>query len=1172
MYLRSVEIDGFKSFAENVRVNFDTGITAIVGPNGSGKSNILDATLWVLGEQSYKNIRAKESLDVIFSGGKNKNPKNKAEVSLHIDNSDGTLSIEEESVKITRRLHRTGENEYLINNRKARLKDIHELFMDTGVGKSAYSVIGQGKVERIISSSSKEIREIIEEAAGIKKVKIKKVEAEKKLGKVEDEIEKINLIIGELEENKNKIEKQASKAIKYSNLVKEKEKLAKGINIFELSRERINIEILEEDIQNQREKISKKQESFEESEENLEKINNLREKLTGEIEHLTEKNINLKKDLDKLINDKTLFTERKKSYEREVKEKAETKVRVEEKLKFKIKEIEDINISYETLEEEVQEQLTEQGEFEELIKGKEEEKKRLQVEVGIKKDKLMTYEVDRLKHISDAENTVKRLKSSKTRIEDLEREVVEYRELLKKEEERYTEKKKFLDEKTIEYNGIDKKVETLEGEITVVSQKMSSLYEEMREIDYNLKRHDGKLENLKKLDANNEGFYKGVKEVLNKGIDGVVGAFISLVEIPERYEKAIEAAIPGNLQDIIVRDSSVAKRCIEHLKVSRSGRASFLALDTIRGSREQVVPSLRGVIGLGSKLLNIDVRYQKVLENLLGGLLIVEDIEVALEVSKKNLFRGNIVTLSGELISSRGRITGGENTRSLTSQILERKKEIEKLQGIVLGLREKHSIIEEKYNSLTSQMEKTEEKLLSLDDLKDSLKVELKRWAEELDDLKRSTEKIEKNLRIVDLEAQEERNYIKEYKEVEKTAKDKKEEIETLMQNLKDELERKNQVIVQVDREINDFKDKFSDKRIRFLNNKERLRQYERDINREKSEKRELEGLLNSLTSKVSELKSGIEKLEESLKKLENSYLTDNSRYEKDYIEVKEKRKEYSQLEKDERELIKLVKDIEKSIVIENSKLSNILEKHEKSQINLEKLLEISKELIEIVDFDEIEDLKVSKDDLLRLEARIKNLGIVNLLAINEFEEVKKKYEFIVEQRSDLLTSERSLRQLIKDIENIVEMKFIETYKAINKNFGYMCREILDNSEGKLELTKPDEILETGIELLVKFKNKRRQSITLLSGGEKSMVAVAFIMGIFMYKPSPFTFFDEIEAALDELNTKRLIAKLKEFTDKSQFILITHNKETMREADRLYGVTMNKEVGESKVLSVEMSR
>jgi chromosome segregation protein len=1170
MHLKAVEVNGFKSFAEKITLDFNTGITSIVGPNGSGKSNILDAILWVLGEQSYKNIRAKESQDVIFSGGKNKKPKNTAEVSLYIDNSDRVLPLEMDDIKVTRKLHKTGENNYLINDNKARLKDISELFLDTGVGKSAYSVIGQGKVERIISSSTKEIKEIIEEAAGIKKVKLRKNESEKKLEKVQSEIEKINLIIGEMEENKDRVEKQAEKALKYRELQKNRDSLAKGIYKRELEMSDIRLERINEISEELQNEIKNDQNAFESSEKKLEEVNLEREDLNEAIENMTEKNIELKKDIDKIINDRTIFRERVKSYERELSEKKELGLKLDEKLLGKEMELGNLQIKENIISEELKGQEIENSKFETIISEKEDIKREKELALNIKKDNLMNLEVDRLKFINETENTSRRMKSSQTKIENLREEIGEYKEKLSDNEQVIEKNEKEHEKKDTEYKGIDEKTRILEEKVTQISLDMNKIYKNMRETDYNIKSSGTKLENFVKLDENNEGFYKGVKEILNARINGVEGAFISLISIPEKYERAIEAAIPGNLQDIIVNDSKTAKKCIEYLREKKAGRASFLAFDTIKLISPKKAPEGNGIVGIASSLMDYPQKYKQVVEFLLGNLLVVEDMDTALKISKSNTHRGNIVTLSGELLSGRGRITGGENLRSPSSQIFERKKEIKKLREILNTLNIEYSKQDKEYKNLSVLMENTEEELMSIDDLKEKLRIEVKKIAELLGDLQSKGEKLLKSMKIVEMEIKEEELYIAEYKKQEKNAHGKKLEIEEVMKKLKETIEEESKEVLKLRDKIENIKNDFSDKKIAYLNNKEKLKQTQRESSKENELFVELKKEGSLLTERLEKLSKAIEDITEKLEILENSFQNENVRYEKEFMDIKHKRDRYHLLEKEERELIKQVKTIENKIVIKNNKLSQEVSKRENLEISMEtlrgKLHELAEIEGEIVDG----DLKDAAERLIKFEVRVKALGTVNLLAIEEFQEIKKKYDFILTQRDDLLSSEKSLRELIRDIENIIELKFLEAYKSINENFGYMCREILSNSEGKLELTNVDNVQETGVELLVKYRNKKRQSITLLSGGEKSMVAVAFIMAIFMYKPSPFTFFDEIEAALDETNTKKLIRKLKEFTDKSQFILITHNKETMKESDTLYGVTMNKEIGESRIISVTM--
>ena len=512
MYLKCVEIDGFKSFADKIKLEFDMGITSIVGPNGSGKSNILDAILWVLGEQSYKNIRAKESSDVIFSGGKNKRPRNTASVSLYIDNNDKTLEIEDEIVKVTRKIKKNGENEYYINDHRCRLKDINELFLDTGVGKSAYSVIGQGKVEKIISASSKEIKSIIEEAAGIKKIKLRKDEALKKLSKVELETDKINLIVNELKENKDKIEKQSDKATKYKKLDDEIKILKKSIYLEESHIQKIIVDDLSKQKSNSNLILKELEKNFLERESSLEDINKKRTFLNNEINKLTDKNIDLKKDVDKLINDKVLYGERVKGFNRETLARKETLKKIEEKLQYQIIELDKLNSEKDIVLEDLKNLEGDNLKFENQITEFEQLRKNLEIEIGVQKEHVMDSEVGRLKLISEIENSEKRTKSSSNKIRGLDEEYLDYSKKIKDLSSELKELETKQKNIQIEIKKIDDTIEDAEKQIDNLSQKMNTIFGTRKEVIYNLSRQSSKLENLKKLEANNEGFFKGCKD------------------------------------------------------------------------------------------------------------------------------------------------------------------------------------------------------------------------------------------------------------------------------------------------------------------------------------------------------------------------------------------------------------------------------------------------------------------------------------------------------------------------------------------------------------------------------------------------------------------------------------------------------------------------------------
>ncbi|MGL5099664.1 MAG: AAA family ATPase, partial [Fusobacteriaceae bacterium] len=674
MHLKAVEIYGFKSFGEKIYIEFDSGLTSIVGPNGSGKSNIMDAVLWVLGEQSYKNIRAKDSSDVIFSGnGKN---SNYAEVSLVIDNSDGYFSGENNEVKITRKILKSGDNEYYINGSKSRLKDINSMFLDTGIGKSAYSVIGQGKVERIISSSNREIKGIIEEAAGIKKFQIRKQESLKNLKSLNDELEKIELVVKQVEDSKNTLEKQCKKAKEFLEIKDEKEKLQKSLLSYDYKEKIESLEKITYEEIKTLELIDKLSKNLDENSQEFLENEHEREMLTGKIEENLTKNSGLREKIEIGEREKARTGERIESFKREQEEKERYIGKIQEKINSHENIVSHLSQELDKFKTKLEELSSSNTKYSHEIELFEKEKRTKEIEIESKKRKIMELEVERLKVVNDIENSERRAKTTQAKLQTLNEDisvqkikVQENSESVEKYSEKVIESEKKVQE-------ISQRTTFLEKKISETSMEINKFSEKIRENDYEEKRANIKLQNIIRLEESNEGLYKGVKEVLNEKNPGVLGIVANIINIPEGLEKAIEAAIPGNLQDIVTDSNVTAKKCIELLKVKKSGRASFLALDTIKVyEQKKEVIKKDGILGLGSELITASPQYKKVVDFLLGNLLIVDSIDRGLEILKKNQHSGNIVTIAGELLSARGRITGGENQNSPLSQMLERKRE-----------------------------------------------------------------------------------------------------------------------------------------------------------------------------------------------------------------------------------------------------------------------------------------------------------------------------------------------------------------------------------------------------------------------------------------------------------------------------------------------------------------
>jgi len=1168
MYLKAVEINGFKSFGEKVYIDFNRGITSIVGPNGSGKSNILDAVLWVLGEQSYKNIRAKESQDVIFSGGKEKKAATKAEVSLIIDNSDRYLDFDNDIVKITRRIHITGENEYLINDSKSRLKEIGNLFLDTGIGKTAYSVIGQGKVERIINSSPKEIKNIIEEAAGIKKLQANRLEAQKNLGNIEVNLDKVEFILNETRENKNKIEKQAELAQKYIDLKDEKSSLAKGIYITELEQKEKNL-VENEDIKvKSEEECSILQEKFDKTLNRLTTIDLEKEEVKKQKILIDSRNKELKDVISTKETEQAVTRERLDNFKKDKLLKEEYSLHLENKIEKKLEEINILIAKKEGLSKNILEMEAANKEFERKINELEAIKVEKTDLIESRNKKIRDLELEKQLSSNEIENNERKLKSSLDEVEILKKELDE----ITKKEIANNEEKDLLNSqikaKQEELTKTEERNEFLVNQLSEISKTINKLSQDIREYEYQEKTSSGKLEALIRMEESNEGFFKSVKEVLNSGISGIDGVLISLIKFDDKLAKAIEAAVSGNLQDIIVEDKEVAKKCIAFLTERKLGRASFLALDTIKVSRREFKGNMPGVLGLAADLVSAEDKYKKVVDFVFGGLLIVENIDVATDILNKNLFAGNIVTVNGELVSSRGRITGGENQKSSINQIFERKKEIKVLEEKVSNLKSK--IVEEskRREDLSIRLENYENEIDKIDSLEDNIRKKLELLKKDFENLSEKSEKISKELRNIKFNIDDAEKYKTSYQDRINSSVSNIEEIEKHINSLRKDLEADELTLKETLTNIDELNKQFSDTRIIFLNNKNSIEQYERDIISKENENLDLKEEKEKNSNVVIELSQNIEELEKNEEQLQKEIEEHIRIYNSENRDIEVLNERENNLSNEERELSKDKSKLETDLLHSNDRLEKITEVIEKIKTDIEN---INEKLTELTDVTakaiEVEKLKSSKDYLRSLENKINNFGDVNLLAINEFKELKEKYDYLARERDDVVKSRKQVMDLIQEIDERIHEDFHTTYENINENFNKMCEETIRNTEGRLNIINPEDFDNCGIEIFVKFKNKKKQPLSLLSGGEKSMVAIAFIMAIFMYKPSPFTFLDEIEAALDEKNTKNLLAKLRDFTDKSQFILITHNKETMKESDSIFGVTMNKEIGISKIVS-----
>ncbi|MDU4653028.1 chromosome segregation protein SMC [Sneathia sanguinegens] len=1146
MYLKGIEINGFKSFSEKVNIDFTKGLTAIVGPNGSGKSNILDAVLWVLGEQSYKSIRAKDSQDVIFSGGKNKKARSNASVSLYINNEDRYIDYDNDELVITRSINRSGENQYILNGKKTRLKDINNMLMDTGIGKQAYSVIGQGKVDRIISSSSTELRNIIDEAAGIKKAKIEKEEAFKKLISVENEVEKIEFVEEDLEKRVEELESQSKQARKYKAYVKQINIMkymiySYYINTYssekwKLSEEQIklknNIEELSEKLEVYTEKIKENSENKEQVDKQLEEYLSKNNKNSEQLEELNEKY--------------RAYINKKANFEAEVKNKEENK----EKLKIKISEIgaivEENKSELKQISTLINSSEKDLKEYEKLLKDKKIKKENLEKTLKKCEERNKKFEVDKLRLEMSIDDAIKRIKSAEDKLKQVKKE----------KEEAFNKKNEIDKDRDLEkkYNELQIKLKNKQSEEEKLVKEKNILKANYENLLTKYEVLDSNIKNFKLLNNSVQFIQK-----YSKNDEKVYGPLVNMLDVEEKYHLAITTIAGYSLNDIVVEDSEVANKYIKLLKENKVGTASFLPIKSLI-KRNLVDDGYNYARKLVRNKSGIE-KISSVIDYIFANSIIVDNIEEGLKISK--IKREKIVSIAGDVISSTGRITGGYVTKKI-DETLKRTTQLKKIK----------EDLENTNKNLNSKVEDYKELLKEITDIKR----QLNQNKVELDDYLHKKKSLEREVQTYTYEINENEEFVRTKKEDILSNKEiikqinidiienneKEEEAKKSLDNLNNEEENEEE-ISRLRIELAVQKEKYSNIDKVYKNNMQNSKKLEEEYFSLENFIEKKDENYNSINEEIENIKFNIGNIQKEtiISKDEISHLT----------------KYNMQLSKEYKELIEEKTKSE----IERNKLSNIStnieEKVERLEQELEKIDTKKKELLE--DEAEIKKAENYKENIdlqqVKLferqvnlnEKSLQELGDVNLSAIKEYEEENKRLETLKNEKFDLLRAKETIEKLISDINIDIIEKFSESVKEIGKNFEYMCKELLHGARGKLKIQDEENLIETGLELSVKYKNKPEQTLSLLSGGEKSMLAVAFIISIFMFKPAPFTFFDEVEAALDESNTKKLVELLKKFTY-SQFIMITHNKETMKGADKLYGVTMNKEVGESLLVSVDI--
>lgn len=1177
MRLKSLVVQGFKTFPDRTKLSFEQGITSVVGPNGSGKSNISDAIRWVLGEQSPKSLRCSKMEDVVFNGTDTRKKLGYAEVTLNIDNEDRTLNFDGDEIAITRRYYRSGESEYLINKAAVRLKDINELFMDTGLGRDGYSMIGQGKIDSIVSSKGEDRREIFEEAAGISRYRYRKIEAERKLKNTEDNLLRLRDIVTELEERVEPLRKQSEKAQKFLEYAEEKKGLEIALWLLTLDKS-------QDSIKEQEEKISISKTQYDDAETALEQIQ-------SESEALYDKNGQLASEIEAVrakiaeaeskiaaANSQIYVAQNDILHNNDNIERLKNEiVQADKNTEDLLKDIEQKQARVKILDAEIIEKQKQYAKISEQLNE-------INLNSSRSGDALQKISANLAALTSQSADLKVITMTSQSTINELNSRFISIKEAKLNKEQQLSELNEILlqydaDIKTAqnEINSLQNSVRGLEIKLSSKAKKKEELKTQSDSLILDVKEHIRKINFLENLERNLEGFSKSVKIIVNaaKGgkLRGICGPVSRVISVPGEYGVAIETALGAAMQNIVVNTDEDAKQAIRYLKSTDGGRATFLPLNTIKSRvlKENNIDDCYGFVGIASELCSCEDKYKNVLSSLLGKIVVAEDLNSATAIAKKYSYRFKIVTLDGQVINAGGSFTGGSLNRntgllSRASEIEELKKQTENLkkkseiaQKVSQQLSSEYSAIEAQLLGTRADISNCQQNLVRLQAEKKACETEITNAQAFCDNSNSEIEECTKRIAALKAESEQaQKKFDKLNAEIEKAEQEsekisgsrtelveKREEFTSKLQNIRLEIVTSQKDVDALNSEIvfarNSGND--NDGKKAELNNK---------IS-------EFEQLINNSNNEISRYRDEID----SLKKLEESY--------NDEIEMINKKRE--EIEKRSVEL----RNLERDKTSERETSGRELARLEERKINLQKQYDdIISKLWEEYELTkrEAQEIAITIDEpasankrLNELKQSIKSLGNVNVSAIEEYKEVSERYEFMSTQVNDVEKSKREIEKLITDLTKQMKEVFVESFEQINKNFTYTFKELFGGGTASLSLSDPENILTSGIDILVHPPGKIVVHLDALSGGEKALVAIALYFAIMKVRPAPFCVMDEIEAALDDVNVYRFAGYLRRLTDHTQFILITHRRGTMEEADVLYGVTMQDE-GVSKLLEL----
>lgn len=1177
MFLKQLDTIGFKSFAERVTVDFVSGVTSVVGPNGSGKSNITDAIRWVLGEQSVRSLRGSKMEDIIFAGSESRSALNMAEVTLTLDNTDQALPLDYQEVSVTRRVYRSGESEFYINNQTCRLKDIVDLFMDSGLGREAFSIISQGKVEEILSSKAEERRSIFEEAAGVLKYKQRKKKAELKLSETQENLNRVEDIIYEIDGQLEPLKEQAAVAKDYLEKKDELKNIEISLLITQIEQVHGEWQKILEELDSVKAEESQWSLKIEEKETSLSEQRQRVQSLDGSLEQLQGKLLDLTRELENLEGKKQLMKERHKHFE-------ENKSKLEE--------------AYENLSEKLVSlkaiSIEESKKLDETKQKKQETKRELHQ---------TTQALNRDIHLIEAQ------------IEDLKSEYIELlnkqaasrneRQLLEKQHSQIHSKKgmqvdKFKDLR-VERKELEEKLEQISGETEQVTREREELEKQLERLNDQLEQNKqtyqewqeklykgyqylenmrSKKEMLEDMKEDFSGYFHGVREVLKaaqKGqLEGINGAILELIDIPSKLITAIETALGAQAQHIVVEDDQTGRQAIHWLKSNNKGRATFLPLTSIQPRSVHGASSLsqhKGFVGIAGDLVKYDATHSKAIKHLLGHIVITERLEHANEIANALNRKYRIVTLEGDVVNPGGSMSGGAKKQSKQS-LFTREKELQELSEKIVDYDAKAKDVEHKVKQLKETLIEQEK--------------EKEEWTQNLSDLKRNEYEKQSDLRERQVKLNHLNDQLQLFDQDQAQYDQDRSQAELQLQELDQTLTSLDGQLSEVQSQIEELtatkeQQKVDEAKLQEHRQKLQIQLAEQEsavsnqqekADRYQQEKDLIEQELRGNRSSYQQL---MEVVESNQTEEEMTEQIKNTKVDKENTSalINERRNERHKLGEKITQAEAALKEYKRT---HQNYIQDIQQKEVRANrldVELENMLTYLQEEYVMTfekarrDFSGVENVEQASTRVKLIKRSIEELGTVNLGAIDEYDRIKERYEFLKGQQDDLLEAKQTLHTVINEMDGEMKRKFEDTFTKIRGEFGEVFRTLFGGGQADLKLTDPGNMLETGVDIVAQPPGKKLQNMSLLSGGERALTAIALLFSILRVRPVPFCVLDEVEAALDEANVDRFAKFLKEFSEKTQFIVITHRKGTMEESDVLYGVTMQ-ESGVSKLVSVRL--